>query len=99
MVDDYNAINFSTLQALGFYSLYDEQDEVINKELDTKVEPISFDDVIGKEYKVFKNSELYYKSDNELTFSDFTGTLNQTVVSYKENDLTSLYNDSSKGIR
>ena len=98
VVDDYNAINFSTLQALGFYSLYDEQDEVINKELDTKVEPISFDDVIGKEYKVFKNSELYYKSDNELTFSDFTGTLNQTIVSYKENDLTSLYNDSSKGI-
>lgn len=59
VVDKYNAVNFRILQELGFYSPYDQEDEVRDPENEANVRPISFDDVIGKEYQVFLNDDMY----------------------------------------
>lgn len=59
VVDKYNAVSFSILQALGFYNSEDTEESVKDKTLSTKVKPISFADVIGKEYKIFTNDEIY----------------------------------------
>lgn len=98
VVDDYNAINFSTLQAMGFYNSYDTSEEVVNTELESKVEPISFDDVIGKKYKVFTNDEVYYKTNNTLTFEEPYINSSKTITTYAANNLADLYQDESKGI-
>lgn len=52
MIVDYrNAISFSTLQELGFYNPNDTQNDILDSSY--KVEPIGFDDIIGKEYKIY----------------------------------------------
>lgn len=98
VVNNYNAINFTTLQNMGFYSSSDSAEEVVNKELESNVEPISFDDVIGKKYKVFLNSEIYSKTSNTLQIQDISGNISRTLHSYSKNNITDLYNDPNKGI-
>lgn len=52
MITDYrNAVNFATLKELGFYNPNDTQKDILDAS--NKVEPISFDDIIGKEYKIY----------------------------------------------
>ena len=97
VVDNYNAINFNTLKAMGFYNSNDEQDDVKNSELASKVKPISFNDVIGKKYKVFTNDEIYEKTENSLILQDFLG-YEHTLSSYSKKDINGLYNDSNRGI-
>ncbi len=98
VVDNYNAINFNTLKAMGFYNTYDTSEEVLNPELESKVEPISFDDVIGKKYKVFSNDEIYKKTENTKVFEDKILNYSRELHTYSRNNLTELYNDSTKGI-
>ena len=98
VVDNYNAINFSTLQNMGFYNSSDTMDEVMNEALETKVEPISFDDVIGKKYKVFTNNEVYYLTKNSAEIKDFFNFSSRTIQTYARNNIVDLYKDSSKGI-
>jgi putative ABC transport system permease protein len=67
VVDQYNRIRFSTLQKLGFYNSTDNYSQVLDQSLESKVKPISWDDVLNKKYKVFTNDELY---DQQLTDSN-----------------------------
>lgn len=68
VVNQYNGVNFGILRALGFYNSSDTQKDVEDSESTTKVKPISFQDVIGKTYKVFNNDEVY-----ELKNDDYLG--------------------------
>ena len=98
VVDNYNAINFNTLKAMGFYNANDTTDDVLNPELESNVEPISFDDVVGKKYKVFNNDEIYEKTNNSLIVEDKILNSSRELHSYSKNSLVDLYNDSAKGI-
>lgn len=59
VVNQYNAVSFKILKALGFYNSLDTEDDVKDSTLKSKVKPISFNDVIGKEYHIFDNDEIY----------------------------------------
>lgn len=72
VVDQYNSISFSILQKLGFYHYSDQQSDVKDASLETKVKPIKFKDILSKEYKVFNNDE-FYSSMNETEISDGLG--------------------------
>lgn len=65
VVDEYNSVSFNILKSLGFYAEKDTQDDVKDQTLASKVKPIKFSDVIGKEYRIFDNSQYYsLKSDD-----------------------------------
>ena len=98
VVDSYNAINFSTLRAMGFYNSSDTSEEVLNPELESNVEPISFDDVVGKKYKIFSNDEIYQKTNNTQIFDEPILGSKRNLHTYKKNSVSDLYNDDSKGI-
>jgi putative ABC transport system permease protein len=97
VVDKYNSVGFGVLQQLGFYSRSDSQSEVkVKDDKDPQkftVKPISFADIVGKEYKVFENDELYSLSGTTVT-NDGNGNL-RTLTSYEKN--TDLYSDATKG--
>ncbi len=80
VVDQYNSVSFSILRALGFYNSSDSEDDVKNAELETKVTPISFSDVIGKEYKVFLNDE-YFSFSSVASVTDGLG-INRDMYTY-----------------
>ena len=101
----YNALDFNILQNIGFYNMSDSKDDVVDKSLSTKVKPISFNDVLGKKYKVFSNDEYFtkyeYVSEKVAKQKDFftlTEPVYRNPVYYKANDNEALFNDSSKGI-
>ncbi len=83
VVDSKNQIPFSTLQKLGIYTEFNDK-ETANKN------PISFEDILSKKYKIIFNDALYNKEINETTSKNY----------YSENDLSKLFNenDNSKGI-
>lgn len=100
VVNEYNAINFTTLRALGFYNSKDNQKSIMNKNLETKVEPISFNDVLNKKYKIFSNDEVYEKTNDKEEVKDFFSglfTSEKELAIYKENNMSDLYN-STNGI-
>lgn len=93
VVDRYNGVDFDILQSLGFYNSADQEADVEDPSLDTKVKPISFDDVIGKTYKVFTDTEYYSEYDvTEVT--DALGSTRQ-VTRYKANELTDEFYSSN----
>ena len=88
VVDSRNQISLSALKQLGFYS----NDDSVNVDYAEK-NPISFDDILKKEYKVFNNDEFYNEKSKTVENSS------KPVYYYENNDLDSLYNDSSKGVK
>ncbi len=107
VVDEYNEINFDTLKNLGFYNLNDSMEDIKLTDGTTKVRPISFNDIIGKKYKIFTNDEIYTNSNKTYKiydqFSYKFDTLIQTAKPrelsfFKTNELRQLYNDESKGM-
>lgn len=106
VVNSYNAINFDVLKELGFYSYEDSQAEVMKKALESKVTPISFDDIIGgngkeaKKYKVFTNNEFFNKTSEDLVINDFfstdTSEHSKSINQFETNDLENLYKNGGK---
>lgn len=100
VVNEYNSINFNILKALGFYSSIDTSDQVKANELESKVKPINFNDILNKKYKIYTNDEFYtLKSVGEV--KDFFSLLidsKRTIKTYERNDLNDLYSNPSKGI-
>lgn len=86
VVDKYNAVSFNILRALGFYNSSDTEEEVRDSTLSTKVRPISFSDVIGKEYRIFANDEMY-PSETTSIVADGIGH-NRTIHQFKTEALT-----------
>ncbi len=98
VVNKYNAVSFKILRALGFYNTKDTETDVKDTSLSTNVKPISFDDVIGKEYKIFNNSEVYSSvSDSNVT--DAVGH-NRTIHYFEKNKLNqSFYNNNGRTLK
>jgi putative ABC transport system permease protein len=96
VVDNCNRINFSTLKALGFYNSSDSETNVLLKDGDTKVKPITWDTIKSKKYKAFSFND-YYKKDEIFTVTDGEGNTVE-LQNYVTNDLNELYSDDSKGI-
>ncbi len=86
VVDKYNAVSFRILKTLGFYNSYDTEEEVRDTSLQSKVKPISFSDVIGKEYRIFDNDEVY-SSETTSSVTDGIGH-KRTIHHFKTEELT-----------
>jgi putative ABC transport system permease protein len=98
VVDQYNSVSFKILQKLGFYNSVDKQEDVEDATLSTKVKPIKFTDIIGKEYKVFTNDE-YYTSVKTIQRSDGMGN-QRTTYHYTKADLTDeFYSSNGKTLK
>ena len=105
VVNEYNAINFETLRNLGFYNLVDTKEEVQDLTSTNKVKPINFNDIIGKEYKIFSNNELYVKNSSTKEiydqFSYKSGVVipvsKRTISTYTKKDYETLFNANSIG--
>lgn len=71
MIVDYrNAVSFNTLQKLGYYNSLDVQEDILDPSLVSKVKPISFSDIIGKEYKIYTADSSYEKVSSVIENSD-----------------------------
>lgn len=80
MIVDYrNAVSFKTLKELGFYNPLDTQEDVYDATLTTHVKPVTFDKILGKEYKIFSIDDCYVKA------SDFHGDVKNTAFPSFEN--------------
>lgn len=98
VVNKYNAVSFKILRALGFYNTKDTETDVKDTSLSTNVKPISFSDVIGKEYKIFNNNEVY-SSDSEMTVTDAIGH-NRTIHYYNKQKLNeTFYNNNGRTLK
>lgn len=86
IVDSRNQIPLKALKELGFYQDTDNVDEEYAEE-----NPITFDEILNKKYKVFTNSDFY----NENSTTNNNG---DTIYYYTNDDLQSTYKDPSKGI-
>ena len=86
IVDSRNQIPLKALKELGFYQDTDNVDEEYAEE-----NPITFDEILNKKYKVFTNSDFY---NENLT----TNTSGETVYYYTNDNLQETYDDPSKGI-
>ncbi len=93
VVNSTNSMNFSNLRTLGFYNSVDTQDLVQDSESSKKVKPISWNDVLGKKYKVFSSNEYYKKSTYDPNQEGAT-----SKPLFKSNTLKDIYNDSSVGL-
>ena len=105
VVNEYNSINFSTLSRLGFYNPVDTVEQIKDATLQSKVKPISFNDVIGKKYKVFPNDELYYQIEKTQEVSDLfdyvdgepQGVSKRQLTTYATKNLKEIYEDETIG--
>ena len=98
VVDKYNAVKFKILRALGFYNAKDTEKDVKDQTLTSKVKPISFKDVIGKEYKIFNNDEVYTENGvrNE---TDAIGH-SRTISYFKKRSLSDdFYNNNGRTLK
>lgn len=86
IVDSRNQIPLEALKELGFYQDSDDVDEEYAEE-----NPITFDEILNKKYKVFTNSDFY--NENSIT-----NTRGGTVYYYTNDNLQETYDDPSKGI-
>ena len=76
VVDEKNQIPFSTLKKLGIFSEYDDK-ETANQN------PISFEDILNKKYKLIFNDALYTKcNEGQKEY-------------YVQNDLNTLFNEDN----
>ena len=97
VVNKYNAVNFSILCQLGFYSPYDTQEEVKDASLNTKVKPISFKDVLNKEYRIFTNNQYFASADEKDVTDAFDST--RTIKRYTTNSLSQEFYESGKELQ
>ena len=88
MVDNRNQIPLEVLKELGFYDK--ENDEITDDY--AKENPVTFNEILNKTFKVFPNSEYYTEEHKEVPYND------KDVYYYKQNDLETLFNDSTKGV-
>lgn len=95
VVDEYNSIPFDILKSLGFYNEKDEQDDVRNPNLDSNVEPISFDTILNKKYKVFSN-DAFYQTMAVGSIEDAFGETKEMEL-YSTIDLQDAYGDERQG--
>lgn len=95
VVDKYNAVDFDILKNLGFYNSADTEEDVRDTESETKVKPISFDDILGKEYKVFENDDYYVDTGERTTWKDAFGN-DRVAKKFATKDLNELF-DSEEG--
>ena len=77
VVDEKNQIPFSTLQKLGIFSEYEDK-ETANQN------PIKFEDILNKKYKLVFNDALYSKNNGS----------NKSY--YSQNDLKTLFNENNE---
>ena len=59
VVSNTNAINFSNLKNLGFYNNVDKEEDVSDASSSKKVKPISWNEILGKKYKVYCSDDYY----------------------------------------
>ena len=85
IVDSRNQLPLEVSKELGFYP---KDDNVTND--DAQANPITFDDIIGKTYKVFTNEDFYTENHTDIN--------GKTIYNYTRNDLNEIYNDENKGI-
>ncbi len=83
IVDKGNKLTYSTLMLLGFNPVSHDQN--------TTFDPISFNDIIGKEYKVVFNDDYYIS--NSQTYSDITSF--SVAETNKQSVRKELYENSS----
>ncbi len=88
VVDSYNRLSPTILQRLGFYSSDAEDEDMYNN-------PISFDDILNKKYKVFTLDE-FYEEGRTVSRTDTLGN-DRSFINYKERDYEELFNDDSVG--
>ena len=86
VVDQYNSIPLGTLQALGIY------DSSYQDPIEANKNPISFDDVLEKKYKIFTNDEIYYV-EQKTTVVDKKG-FSREIISANELNLETAFNSS-----
>ena len=94
VVDQYNSVDFDILKNLGFYNYSDTENDVKEPNSKTKVKPISFSDILGKEYKVFSN-DIFYSKLSETTETDAFGN-ERNIQTFQENDAGRLF-ESDEG--
>ncbi len=98
VVNKYNAVSFRILRALGFYNTKDTEADVKDTSLATNVKPISFNDVIGKEYKIFNNDEVF-SFDSEENITDAIGHT-RTIRHYNKQKLDDdFYNNKGRTLK
>lgn len=88
VVDSRNQIPLEALKELGFYN---KDDALIDDEYAIK-NPVSFDEILSKKYKVFANSEFYTENSKSVPLSE------NDVYYYSQNDINELFDDSTKGV-
>lgn len=99
VVDKYNSVRFSILRALGFYNSNDTQEDVKDADLESKVKPIKFSDIIGKEYKVFSNDE-FFSVNGEYEITDSLGHKREVKTYYRNTDVSKdFYENDENGIK
>ena len=72
IVDKRNAVDFNTLRSLGFYNSADTQEDILDLSLNTRVKGFSFDEALGKEYRIY-SLDSYYTSGGSKTVTDGDG--------------------------
>ena len=85
IVDSRNQIPLEALKELGFYQNTDQVTEEVAEE-----NPITFDEILNKKYKVFTNSDFY----NENSTTNANG---DTIYHYTNDNLQGTYENSEKG--
>ena len=88
MVDSRNQIPLEVLKELGFYNK--DNDDITDDY--AKENPISFNEVLNKTFKVFPNSQYYEEEHKDVPYND------KDAYYYDEKDLKTLFSDSSKGV-
>ena len=87
MVNERNELPLGVLKRLGFIPDDENYDEKYAEE-----HPVSFDDIIGKKFKVFPNKDFYTTSSKSVSQSTYE------AYYYEQNDLKTLYEDENAGI-
>ncbi len=87
VIDKGNKLTYTTLKSLGFNTVSNDQNATFN--------PIKFEDVVGKEYKVVYNDD-YYKPDSD-NFDEITSF--KTVKTTEQSVRKELYNNATETLR
>lgn len=87
VIDKGNKLTYTTLKGLGF--------NTVSKDQNATFEPIRFENIVGKEYKVIYNDDYYVPDSN--TFEDITSFT--TVNTKSQTTLKDLYNNATETLR
>ena len=87
MVNERNELPLGILKRLGFFPNNDNYDEKYAEE-----HPVSFNDIIGKKFKVFPNRDFYTTHSKPVTNSS------EEAYYYEAKDLKTIYEDENSGI-